>query len=119
MIEDARTNDQLTETDFGKRLLKQITPERLQEFEAKAATKNKPHWGLTALKLIAAGGKLTIGGGLAAVNISAGVFALVTSAVPTLGLGTVPAAVAIAGSTVTGLNSGCDALRDIATALEK
>ena len=53
-----------------------------------------------------------------ATNLGLGALVGVVAALPTLTMGSVAAAVAVAGSAYTGLNTSCDALKDLASALE-
>jgi hypothetical protein len=70
------------------------------------------------LRVIAAAGKMVVGGGLATANLSAGLIAGIFAAIPTLGLGAIAGAVGVATSAYTGLNAACDGVKDLASALE-
>ena len=124
MIQLTKEKDELSETNLGKTLLQKLSPDVLvtpQEpnNESKESPDEKREQKAHRLRSAAAWLKVSSGGGLAAANLTLGAVAGVVSALPTLGLGTVAAVVGIATSTYTGLNAASDALKDMASNLER
>jgi hypothetical protein len=70
------------------------------------------------MRLFSATGKLVLGGAFASANLTLGSLAGVVTALPTLTLASLNAAVGIASSTYTGLNLSLDAVKEFAAALE-
>jgi hypothetical protein len=129
LVRELRESDSVQETNLGRDILRQVTPEvivkaaqseagsgslptELQHTEAEHSVWAK------RLKRMAAVGKMALGGGFTASNIGLGVVAGVFAALPTLGLGTVAAAVGIMTSSYTGLNAAVEGVKDIATTFE-
>jgi hypothetical protein len=87
------------------------------EREQRQDKSTKSHWP-RRLRVIAAAGKMAVGGALATANIAAGVTVGVLAALPTLGVGAIAGAVGIATSCYTGLNAACDGIKDLASAVQ-
>jgi hypothetical protein len=121
IMENARKTNLVSLTRGGRQYVEQITSERvIAAIRQPAETVDRQKKRLPKyLRLIGASGKIVVGSSLTVANVSLGVMAGVVGALPTLGLGTVAAAVGIATSTYTGLNSACDALKDLASALDE
>ena len=71
-----------------------------------------------ATRIISASTKLLAGAGLLAGNITLGCFAGVLQSLPSLAMGTVAGATAVAASCYTGLNGASDGLKELGNALE-
>lgn len=123
LITKVREVDHLRETNGGRKYLLDLSEERIIRSmrrlpDEKGNEPKEKNWTAQWVKVIAATGKMALGGSFAAANFGLGTIAGVASSLPTLGMGTVAATVAIAASGYTGLNAACDALKDLATALE-
>jgi len=121
LIAKARESRQLSKSEGGRAYLESITKAQVAEalksgFVEKKSAKSRMG---TFARITAAVRKMGVGGGLAAANVGLGIFTGVVSALRTLGLGTVTAAVGIVTSAYTGLNAGCDGLKDLADALDE
>lgn len=120
MLFKARNEPTFTE-DGGKRQLEQLKPEviidslRSQELQNDNIFKSK--WP-KRLRIVAATGKIVVGGSLTTANIAAGLLAGIVTTLPTLGIGAIAGAVGVATSAYTGLNAACDGIKDFATAIE-
>jgi hypothetical protein len=105
-------------------LLSAVTPDTIEEYIYASGAEDGGKLGESntlprRLKIVSAAGKFALGGLFASANLGLGAFAGVVSALPTLTLGTVSAAVGVAASTYTGLNTSLDALKDMAAAIER
>jgi hypothetical protein len=125
LIQLAVEQDRVSETRFGETYLIKLAPTailnaRVNEESGEEHPKKDKQSERSALRLkkIAAAMKITAGGSLTAVNVGVGCIVGLLSALPTLGLGTVAAAVGIATSAYTGLNAASDGLKDLASAIE-
>jgi cob(I)alamin adenosyltransferase len=118
LIAEARESRNFGESDGGRVYLNRLSEEMI----IAALKSNRPeevkkpdrvgHF----MRITAAIGKIAVGGSLAAANVGLGLFAGVVSALPTLGVGTVAAAIGVVTSAYTGLNAGCDGLKDLSNA---
>ena len=70
------------------------------------------------MRLFSATGKLVLGSAFASANLTLGSLAGIVGALPALTLGSVSAAVGVAGSTYTGLNLSLESIKEFAAALE-
>jgi hypothetical protein len=119
-----RDHDLVRELDFGRLVLPRVTnlalallpdvEEPLIEERPGKEGDNVPR----RLRKAAAVGRVAVGSALAAANVTAGVFAGIVAALPTLGLATMAGAVSVVTSTYTGLNAACDGLKDLADAIK-
>jgi hypothetical protein len=134
MIALVKEQDQLSETDLGARYNARLstrsivsaierteevpesreTEESKQTEEEPTPEKSKSRKG-RRLRIVAAWLKVAAGTGMAATNIALGAAAGIATAIPTLGMGTVGAAVGVIASAFTGLNSASDGLDKVGT----
>ncbi len=112
----------LAELDLGRKDLDRLQPEVLvsppassehsePEPVARARRSRRPGWGL--IRGLTSWAQVALGGALAAGNVGIGTVVVVTTGLPTLGLTTAPAAIAIAASVYTGLNGAAKSLHDL------
>jgi hypothetical protein len=123
MISKAHEADFIAESESGRRYLHQVSDERiialLRERDNGNVEEDQQRERTARLsRIVAAIGRMFAGSALAAANPLLGGFTGVFTGLPTLGLGIVAAAVAIATSTYTGFNSACEGLKDLANAVD-
>jgi len=122
MYFEAQKDEVALEKSCGRHVLQHIQVDALIE-ALNNPTSKEPHKETESewpkrLRVIAASGKIVIGGGFATTNLGAGFVAGIMTAIPTLGIGAIASALGVATSAYTGLNAACDGVKDLATALE-
>lgn len=121
LIQFAKKQNYVSETNLGSSYADKIRADDILELaedqekkEEKSKKDNRPR----KIRKISAGFKIANGGVDTAANIAIGSLVGIVSALPTLGIGAVAASVGIATSIYTGLNTTCEGLKDLATAIE-
>lgn len=121
MAHNASLPEVVLPPDAGRSVLERLRVESLVDAlgvtEAADAAARCSEWP-RRLRVIAAIGKMAVGGALATANLGAGMLVGLAGALPALGVGAIAGVVGVATSAYTGFNSACDGIKDLAAAVE-
>src|SRR5207249_161145 len=113
MLERVRESPaNLAESQLGRTDLERLQPQTLIAPQESPIDRSGKRW--SRIRSLTGWAQVAMGGALAAADVGLGAAVVVTTGLPTLGVSTVPAAVGIAVSAHTGLNSAVKSLHDMA-----